>query len=838
MASQTTNIKSDINTGEYGWGDTVNSNFKLIDCLLFPFIQDSIQGTTPSYKTGDNSEGYIVSGKLNDIDADVNTLLVPSNSGWMVYTPNIGMIIYYNPDKNLKVFNGSSWVSFNSYIGFDNLATLVSNQQQNIDRLTTLTKTSFNSLLDTSNQQQTTINNIQSSLDLLKKTVSDNLNSTTQSISNLQSSVTKEVQDRSNDTADIRSNYFLASGPTGNSSTTEVDWKSNSGVYTLNYNTESRSLVQFKGTGSAPTLQLQYTYGNGGLWYRSSRDQLGFEKDLEQIVTERAGTALLARRLVNTCRINDAYFDGSKDIDIGNIKASQTTNLKPSDVSGSRLTLSLIDRAAIDPSLRSTDISDALSLDSSSDNTKGNQNLIVASRNNQALYHYISSSWNGATWMSPKQIAYTDSNITGNSGSTTKLQTAVKINGTPFDGSYDVTVPASFTVLDRNSILNNIVAPGFYSCLQGAEAVLINNKPEDGVFSLLVESTGHNKQTFTSIASGNTYIRTFLAGNSNWSNWRSVLFNDSDSAHTSITAQRLLFARNINSVPFDGTADITIFDNTKLPLSGGNVTGKITATDIVASNSLTTTSGTIQTDQYHYINMGKPLNDVMLLGTWGGSFSFRDTNTNNEVVGISSSGIRATSVNSLNSDLTLSCGDSKWIYLTAGSKSTIVKNDGSVTADKFYGNLSGTASYADQLTSARNISLTGVIKGQVTFKGDQDVVINTSYTEDSLTSLNYTKSANGFVKLTGGLILQWGSVDYNSEPGERGDTAVFPIAFPTACLQATATRKFNPNAYDTPSADGTIGIISTQTDKILVNLQSIKGWTGDLRGWSYMAIGY
>lgn len=41
------------------------------------------------------------------------------------------------------------------------------------------------------------------------------------------------------------------------------------------------------------------------------------------------------------------------------------------------------------------------------------------------------------------------------------------------------------------------------------------------------------------------------------------------------TATRLQTARNINGIAFDGTKDITIADNTKLPLTGGTLTGDL-----------------------------------------------------------------------------------------------------------------------------------------------------------------------------------------------------------------------------------------------------------------------
>ena len=46
------------------------------------------------------------------------------------------------------------------------------------------------------------------------------------------------------------------------------------------------------------------------------------------------------------------------------------------------------------------------------------------------------------------------------------------------------------------------------------------------------------------------------------------------------TATKLQTARNINGVAFDGTKNITVADNTKLPLTGGTVTGKITCQNL------------------------------------------------------------------------------------------------------------------------------------------------------------------------------------------------------------------------------------------------------------------
>lgn len=53
----------------------------------------------------------------------------------------------------------------------------------------------------------------------------------------------------------------------------------------------------------------------------------------------------------------------------------------------------------------------------------------------------------------------------------------------------------------------------------------------------------------------------------------------------SATATRLLNPRTINGVSFDGTGNITIADNTKLPTSGGTISGSLTVTGQLVSNN-------------------------------------------------------------------------------------------------------------------------------------------------------------------------------------------------------------------------------------------------------------
>ena len=57
---------------------------------------------------------------------------------------------------------------------------------------------------------------------------------------------------------------------------------------------------------------------------------------------------------------------------------------------------------------------------------------------------------------------------------------------------------------------------------------------------------------------------------------------------SSATAVKLKTARTINGVSFDGTANITVADSTKLPLTGGTITGELAVSN---TSSATTTNG-------------------------------------------------------------------------------------------------------------------------------------------------------------------------------------------------------------------------------------------------------
>ncbi len=67
-----------------------------------------------------------------------------------------------------------------------------------------------------------------------------------------------------------------------------VPWNVNSGVYNNKIAGASNMVIQFYGPGgSNPATQFKVGYRNGGIWYRSARDGVGFEEDWTQIYTSK-----------------------------------------------------------------------------------------------------------------------------------------------------------------------------------------------------------------------------------------------------------------------------------------------------------------------------------------------------------------------------------------------------------------------------------------------------------------------------------------------------------------------------------------------------------------------
>lgn len=77
-----------------------------------------------------------------------------------------------------------------------------------------------------------------------------------------------------------------------------------------------------------------------------------------------------------------------------------------------------------------------------------------------------------------------------------------------------------------------------------------------------------------------------MTGNLTMSGSAKVIGNLQGNATTATTATKLQTPRTINGVAFDGSQNITIADNTKLPLTGGTVTGHVECKSLSVPNTV------------------------------------------------------------------------------------------------------------------------------------------------------------------------------------------------------------------------------------------------------------
>ena len=151
--------------------------------------------------------------------------------------------------------------------------------------------------------------------------------------------------------------------------------------------------------------------------------------------------------------------------------------------------------------------------------------------------------------------------------------------------------------------------------------------------------------------------------------------------------------------------------------------------------------------------------------------------------------------------------------------------------------LAGITSTYVKLTQLATESLAGIIKISTTAQvsaGTDNTTAVSPYKLKELYTAGASKTQNGYQKLPSGVIVQWGTVDYNSPPGELTVDVVFPSVFPTSCLNVTATRKGLANIF----ADGVVGIVSYSSGSVRFQLNTWSSTATGMRGFTWFAIGY
>ena len=172
----------------------------------------------------------------------------------------------------------------------------------------------------------------------------------------------------------------------------------------------------------------------------------------------------------------------------------------------------------------------------------------------------------------------------GNANTATKLQTARTINGVSFDGTANITIADSTKLpIAGGTMTGDLTLKGNPTAdLMAATKKYVDDSVASAGYGDVL-AAGNN-----SFTGANTFKNlvtmvggvVFTSGTTTlaWKNATQIVATINASTYTgnSATATKLQTARTINGVSFDGTANITIADSTKLPIAGGTMTGDLT----------------------------------------------------------------------------------------------------------------------------------------------------------------------------------------------------------------------------------------------------------------------
>lgn len=172
------------------------------------------------------------------------------------------------------------------------------------------------------------------------------------------------------------------------------------------------------------------------------------------------------------------------------------------------------------------------------------------------------------------------------------------------------------------------------------------------------------------------------------------------------TATKLAATANINGVAFDGSADITVADSTKLPTAGGTISGNLTVSGDLTVNGTTTTLNTSTLD----------VEDINITIAKGATTALAANGAGISIDGANASLIYANTGDKFVFD--------KRVESTVGFLGPITGDvlgdvTGDVTGDVYASN--GTSKVLESGTDGTNATFTGNVTGDVTGNVNGDV---------------------------------------------------------------------------------------------------------------------
>jgi phage-related tail fiber protein len=116
--------------------------------------------------------------------------------------------------------------------------------------------------------------------------------------------------------------------------------------------------------------------------------------------------------------IDRAHLLTISDVNLGANPATLVNHAQPG------VSIHTVSKSYIESGASASDYCDLMYFNSHNNASRGNNNALLFTKTGaRGIYHY-STVWDGVTWGTPKQLAYTDSDITGNAATASTLQTA------------------------------------------------------------------------------------------------------------------------------------------------------------------------------------------------------------------------------------------------------------------------------------------------------------------------------------------------------------------------------------------------------------------------------
>jgi len=223
---------------------------------------------------------------------------------------------------------------------------------------------------------------------------------------------------------------------------------------------------------------------------------------------------------------------------------------------------------------------------------------------------------------------------TGNAASATRLNPGRFINGVYFDGTSNITVTSSAQTLS-GSFINPTVLDSSLRSVGNLVNLAVDdagiqvgqgNKVKISVeLSVPTVSADQSLKISTDTNAGVTFVGPIEALQAGGPSAPAILSNSTsiniggpsrkfDRVYANLfvgnsdTATKLQTARTINGVQFDGTSNIVIADNTKVPIIGGTITGNLTVNGkITLPQAPTAGTDAVNKDYVDTLIAGRPL---------------------------------------------------------------------------------------------------------------------------------------------------------------------------------------------------------------------------------------